>query len=58
MGRLFPPANAQALAEALIGVLDHPATYRVSPDGLVQRSTPAYVAAEYEKVFELAKANI
>lgn len=58
MGRLFQPANAQALAEALTGVLDHPATYCVSPDELVQRSTPAYVAAEYEKVFKQAQGKI
>ena len=57
MGRLFPPANPSALAEALIGVLDHPATYCVPPDDLVHRSTPAYVAAEYEKVFELARGK-
>ena len=57
MGRLFPPADAPALAEALIDVLDHPEQYHNRPDDLVQRSTPAYVAAEYEKVFELAKGG-
>jgi glycosyltransferase involved in cell wall biosynthesis len=57
MGRLAPPANASALAEALIDVLDHPEKYRQSPDDLVYRSTPAYVAAEYEKVFELARGR-
>ncbi len=57
MGRLVPPANAQALAEALIDVLDHPEKYHQSPDDLVYRSTPAYVAAEYEKVFELARGR-
>jgi glycosyltransferase involved in cell wall biosynthesis len=54
MGRLFPPADAAALAEALIDVLDSPEHYHNRPDDLVQRSTPAHVAAEYEKVFELA----
>ncbi len=57
MGRLFQPADAAALAEALVGVLDHPETYHSRPDDLVQRSSPAYVAAEYEKVFELAKGG-
>jgi glycosyltransferase involved in cell wall biosynthesis len=55
MGRLVPPENAPALAQALIDVLDHPEQYHRSPDDLVQRSTPAYVAAEYEKVFQLAR---
>jgi glycosyltransferase involved in cell wall biosynthesis len=55
MGRLVPPADAPALAEALIDVLDHPEQYRGRPDDLVQRSTPAYMAAEYEKVFEMVK---
>jgi glycosyltransferase involved in cell wall biosynthesis len=58
MGRLFQPANAPALAEALIGVLDHPDTYHSTSNDLVERSTPAYVAAEYEKVFELAKGGV
>ena len=57
MGRLFPPADAPALAEALIEVLDHPEQYHSRADDLVQRSTPDYVAAEYEKVFELAKGG-
>jgi glycosyltransferase involved in cell wall biosynthesis len=55
MGRLVPPENAPALAEALIDVLDHPEQYHSSPDELVQHSTPAYVATEYEKVFQLAR---
>ncbi len=57
MGRLVPAANAPALAEALIDVLSHPEKFHSSPDDLVQRSTPAYVAAEYEKVFELARGR-
>jgi glycosyltransferase involved in cell wall biosynthesis len=57
MGRLVPPANSPALADAIIEVLDHPQQYRNRAGDLVQRSTPDYVAAEYEKVFELAKAG-
>ena len=57
MGRLFPAMNASALAEALIDVLAHPEQYRGSPDKLVEHSTSAYVAAEYEKVFEQARGR-
>jgi len=57
MGRLFPPADAPALAEALIEVLDHPQQYHSHSDELIQHSTPDYVAIEYEKVFELAKGG-
>ena len=57
MGRLVPPADASALAQALIDVLAHPEQVHCSPDDLVQRSTPAHVGAEYEKVFELAKGR-
>jgi glycosyltransferase involved in cell wall biosynthesis len=58
MGRIVPPANAPALAEALIEVLDHPERYHNPPDDLVRCSTPAYVAAEYEKVFYLARGIV
>lgn len=51
MGRLFPPASAPALADALIDVLDHPDQFHSRGSDLVQRSAPDYVAAEYEKVF-------
>jgi glycosyltransferase involved in cell wall biosynthesis len=54
MGRIVPTANAQALAEALIDILDHPEKYRGRPDELIRLSTPDNVAAEYEKVFALA----
>jgi glycosyltransferase involved in cell wall biosynthesis len=57
MGRLFPPADAPALAEALIDILDHPEQYHSRADDLIQRSTPDYVAVEYEKVFALAKGG-
>jgi len=57
MGRLFPPADASALAEAMIEVLDHPGQYHSRAGDLVQRSSSDYVAAEYEKVFELAKGG-
>jgi glycosyltransferase involved in cell wall biosynthesis len=57
MGRLVPPADAPALALALIDVLSHPDQYRNSPEDLVQRSTPASVGAEYEKVFEMARGK-
>ncbi len=57
MGRIVPRADASALAQALIDILDNPEQVHNSPDELVLHSTPAYVAAEYEKVFELAKGG-
>lgn len=54
MGRIVPPKNPQALAEALIEILEHPDKYHLEPPKIVQSSTPEHVAAEYEAVFESA----
>jgi glycosyltransferase involved in cell wall biosynthesis len=60
MGRLVPPRDSEALAEALIDVLDHPAAYRGQPEVITHSSTPEAVGAEYEAIFErlLNKAEI
>ncbi len=52
-GLLVPPGNAQALAQAIIQVLDHPEAYRGSPNELLEASRPASVAEEYETLFHL-----
>jgi glycosyltransferase involved in cell wall biosynthesis len=53
-GLIVPAANAEALAQAIIQVLEAPAAFRGEPEGLVQLSTPAAVAEEYENIFALA----
>jgi glycosyltransferase involved in cell wall biosynthesis len=58
MGILVPPANAQALAQALITILDNPLGYRKNPGAIVQLSTPEAVAAAYEAVFNEACQQI
>jgi glycosyltransferase involved in cell wall biosynthesis len=55
MGRIFPPADPNKLAEVLIEVLDQPAEFHGQPDTVVRMSSPASVAAEYEQAFELAR---
>jgi glycosyltransferase involved in cell wall biosynthesis len=51
-GLLVPPANAEALAQALIAILDDPAAYRGQPELITRLSTPEAVAEEYETIFE------
>lgn len=53
-GLLVPPANPDALAKALIRILDDPERFEGRPETVVRLSTPEAVAANYEKVFELA----
>ena len=51
-GLVVPPRDSEALALAIIAVLDHPAAYRGQPEIIVHSSTPEAVAAEYETIFE------
>jgi glycosyltransferase involved in cell wall biosynthesis len=51
MGLVVPPANADALAVALIRILDNPGNYHGNPAAIVPHSTPAAVADEYIKIF-------
>jgi glycosyltransferase involved in cell wall biosynthesis len=53
-GLIVPVADAQALALAILKILEAPASYRGEPKNLVRLSTPAAVAEAYEKIFELA----
>jgi glycosyltransferase involved in cell wall biosynthesis len=53
-GLVVSPRNANALAEALIDILDRPDSFAGNPDELAWLSTPRAVAMEYEKAFTLA----
>lgn len=55
MGLVTPPADPQALADALITILQNPDAYRGKPEALIQLSRPQSVAAAYEAAFELAR---
>lgn len=52
MGRIVPPRNPQALAEAIIDVLDSPERYVGNPDTVRQRYSPEAVARQYETLFK------
>ena len=54
-GLIVPARDVQALAEALITILDHPENYRGNSQAVAQLSTPQAVAEEYEKAFEIAR---
>lgn len=51
MGKVVPTADPDALANALIDVLDDPQSYRGDPGPIIQTSSPGYVAAEYENLY-------
>jgi glycosyltransferase involved in cell wall biosynthesis len=53
-GLIIPVGDAEALAQAIIRILEAPARYRGEPEVLVRISTPAAVAEAYEKIFDLA----
>lgn len=52
MGKLVPPRDASALAQAIIEILDHPERYRGDAAALAQRFSPQAIAAEYEALFQ------
>jgi len=51
MGRVVPAADGQALARAILAVLDDPQRYRKDPASIAQRFTPETVARAYETIF-------
>jgi glycosyltransferase involved in cell wall biosynthesis len=58
MGRIVPSTNADALAEALISVLNAPTSFRGDPIAIAKRYSPKTIAGEYEQIFEqLVKAS-
>jgi glycosyltransferase involved in cell wall biosynthesis len=52
MGMIVPPADPEALAEALIRILDQPNGYHGDAEAIARRFAPDAVAAEYERLFE------
>lgn len=52
MGKLVPPADSQALAQALMDVLSAPQDYRGNPENLIPQTTVEAVTAAYEALFE------
>ncbi|HSF81604.1 MAG TPA: glycosyltransferase family 4 protein [Anaerolineales bacterium] len=51
MGLVFPPGDAQALAEAIIAILDRPQDYRGDPSAIARRFSPDTIAEAYEGLF-------
>ena len=47
----FPSANAAALAQAIIEILDQPRPFRGHPEQLLYNSRPEQTALAYEKIF-------
>ncbi len=52
MGRIVPPADVTALAQAIVAIMEHPERYRGDPESFSQRFAPETVAGEYEAIFE------
>ncbi len=51
MGRVVPPGDAEALAQAIVAVLEHPEHYAHGGGAIVERTTPQAVAQTYEEIF-------
>jgi glycosyltransferase involved in cell wall biosynthesis len=52
MGKVVPIGDANALADAILEILDRPADYRKDPHEIARQFTPQAIAAEYEQLFE------
>lgn len=52
MGEIVPPANPDALAEAIIKILSSPKNYDQDPVAISQQFSPEHMAASYEDVFQ------
>jgi glycosyltransferase involved in cell wall biosynthesis len=52
VGRVVPPADAHALAEAIMDVLDHPTQFTGDADDVIKRFSSQRIAEEYEAVFQ------
>jgi glycosyltransferase involved in cell wall biosynthesis len=51
MGLVVPPAEAPALANALVEILEHPESYQGDSQAVAQRFSPQRIAEEYEAIF-------
>jgi glycosyltransferase involved in cell wall biosynthesis len=54
MGRIVPPADAPALAEAIMAVLDDPQAYRGDAEAIAHQFSPEHTAELYEMIFQEA----
>ncbi|HSB00033.1 MAG TPA: glycosyltransferase family 4 protein [Anaerolineales bacterium] len=52
MGRIIPPANAEALAQAILEILDRPEDYRKDVRAVIKTFSPETIAAQYEELFK------
>ena len=55
MGEVTPIGDADALAAAVLRILDNPQKYRRDPAEIARSYDPDSIAAEYEKLFERLK---
>jgi glycosyltransferase involved in cell wall biosynthesis len=51
MGRIVPPGDAAALAEAVMDVLEHPEVYRGNPEAIARQFSSDRIAEQYEAIF-------
>ena len=54
MGRIVPPADAPALAAAIMAVLDDPQSYRGDVEAIAHQFSPEHTAELYEAIFQKA----
>lgn len=52
MGKVTPIGDAQALAEAVIEIANHPFKYRSDPQAIREMYAPETIAIEYEHLFQ------
>jgi glycosyltransferase involved in cell wall biosynthesis len=52
MGEIVPPANAEALAKAILRLMANPGQYRHGADHVRQQFAAETIAEQYEKLFE------
>jgi glycosyltransferase involved in cell wall biosynthesis len=58
MGHVVPPADALALVEGIMDVLDHPYKFKGDVKGVITRFSSQRIAEEYEAIFqELIKSR-
>lgn len=51
MGRIVPPQDSQALAQAILQILERPDEYRGDRQAVARRFAPDVIATEYEALF-------